>query len=207
MLITDELFEAYLKCKTKAHLTFGPARGGEYSHPISDWRQRLAESYQANCRDRFQFADSADSFVGSPCSGDLRSAKYRLIIQPYITAHDVGSNIHALERVDAPTQTHSRYYTPIRFVPFEKVSKDHRLMLAFDAFVLWKAFGQMATKGTIIHGLQQTALVFKLDAWIHEVESLNGKLRILLTEGNPPDPVLIKHCKECIFEARCRKSV
>jgi hypothetical protein len=88
VLITDELFEAYLKCNTKAHLTFGPARGEEHSHPISDWQQRLAENYQTNCRDRLQFADSADCFVGSPCSEDLKSAKYRLIIQPYIIAQD-----------------------------------------------------------------------------------------------------------------------
>jgi hypothetical protein len=167
MLITDEVFEAYLKCKTKAHLTFGPARGGEYSHPISDWQHRLAESYQANCRDRLQFAHSEDCFVGNPCSEDLRSAKYRLIIQPYITAQDVGSNIHALERVAAPTQKHNSPYTPIRFVPFEKVSKHHKLMLAFIAFVLWKAFGQISTKGTIIHGLQQRALILKLQTNFH----------------------------------------
>ncbi len=207
MLITDELFDAYLKCKTKARLTFGPAGSGESSHPISDWQQRLAENYQANCRDRLQFADSADCFVGNPCSEDLKSAKYRLIIQPYITAQDVGSNIHALERGAAQTQTRNSPYTPIRFVPFEKVSKHHRLMLAFDAIVLWKASGQMPTKGTIVHGFQHTALVFKLDAWIHEVESLIGKLRTLLTGGPAPEPVLIKHCKECIFEACCRKRV
>jgi len=80
-------------------------------------------------------------------------------------------------------------------------------MLAFDAVVLWKASGQMPTKGTIIHGFQHTALVLKLDAWIHEIESLIGKLRTLLTEETSPEPVLIKHCKECIFEAGCRKKV
>ena len=106
-----------------------------------------------------------------------------------------------------PTQKRNSPYTPIRFVPVEKVSKHHRLMLAFDAVVLWKASGQMPTKGTIIHGFQHRALVLKLDAWIHEVESLIGKLRTLLTDGSPPDPVLIQHCKECPFEADCRKKV
>jgi predicted RecB family nuclease len=207
VLITDELFDAYLKCKTKAYLTFGPAKSTEYSHPISDWQQHLAEIYQATCRDRLQFADSSDCFVGTPSSQALRSAKYRLIIQPYITAQDVGSNIHVLELGPAPTQKRISPYTPIRFVPLEKVSKHHRLMLAFDALVLWKASDQMPTKGAIIHGSRHTALVLKLDAWIQEVESLIGKLRTLLTEGTPVEPVLIKHCKECIFEAVCRKKV
>jgi predicted RecB family nuclease len=207
VLITDEIFDAYLKCKTKAHLTFGPDRGGESSHPISEWQQRFADNYQANCRNRLQFADSADCFVGNRRSEDLKCAKYRLIIQPYITAQDVGSNIHALERGSVPAQKRNSPYRPIRFVPFEKVSKHHRLMLAFDAVVLWKASGQMPTTGTIIHGFQHTALVLTLDTLIQEVESLIGKLRTLLTEGTAPEPVLIKHCRECIFEACCRKKL
>ena len=59
---------------------------------------------------------------------------------------------------------------PIRFVPFEKISKHYKLMLAFDALVLWKASGQMPTKGMIIHGLQHTILGLRLDTLIHEVQ-------------------------------------
>lgn len=80
-------------------------------------------------------------------------------------------------------------------------------MLAFDAFVLWKASGRIPTKGMITHGLQHTTLVIKLDVWIREVELLVGKLRALLTGGTPPDPVLIRHCSECIFETCCRKRI
>ena len=46
MIITDKLFEAFLKCQTKAHLLACAAAGaGHASHPISDWRQCL-ESYR-----------------------------------------------------------------------------------------------------------------------------------------------------------------
>jgi hypothetical protein len=72
---------------------------------------------------------------------------------------------------------------PIRFVPFEKISKHYKLMLAFDALVLWKASGQMPTKGIIIHGLQHTILGLRLDTLIHEVQLLVGKLRALLSES------------------------
>jgi predicted RecB family nuclease len=207
VLITDELFDAYLRCKTKAHLTFRQAMPTEASHLISDWIRRLADNYQAECRNRLQLSESADCFVGSPSSEDLRSAKYRLIVQPHLTAQDVVSNVHALERGPAPTQKSHNPYAPVRFVPLEKISKHHKLMLAFDAFVLWQASGQMPTKGIIIHGLQHTVLRLKLDSWIREVESLVGKLRSSLTEGTPAEPVLIKHCPECIFEACCRKRV
>ena len=99
VLISDELFDAYLKCKTKAQLTFGLAGTDEPSHAISDWQRRLAENYEADCRDRLQAAKKENYLVGSPRPEDLRSAKYRLIIGPYITAQGVGSSIHAIDKV------------------------------------------------------------------------------------------------------------
>jgi len=206
-MISAELFDAYLKCKTKAQLTFGQASAGDSSHAISNWQRHLAEHYQTDCSNRLEFGDGADCLVGSPHPKDLRSAKYRLIIQPYITAEGVGSNIHALERGSAQTQKRHSPYAPIRFVPLEKTSTHPKRMLAFDAFVLWKASGKMPTEGMIIHGSQHATLGVKLHARIHEVESLVEKLRAFLAKGTSPEPALIKHCSECIFEAYCRKRV
>ena len=75
VLISDELFDAYLKCKTKAQLTVGLAGTDEPSHAISDWQRRLAENYEADCRDRLQAAEKENYLVGSPRPEDLRSAK------------------------------------------------------------------------------------------------------------------------------------
>jgi len=207
VLISDQHFDAFLKCRTKAHLTFSSARTGELSHPISDWQGHIAENYQKNCRDYLRSASAADCFVGTPRPEDLRNAKYPLILQPLITAQDAESHVHALEREAVPTQKGRSPYVPIRFVPFEKISKHYKLMLAFDAFVLWKVSGQMPTKGKIIHGLQHAVLNLRLDTLIHEVQPLVGTLRTLLSESSAPDPVLIKHCPECEFETYCRKRV
>ncbi len=115
---------------------------------------------------------------GTPRPEDLRNAKYPLILQPLITAQDAESHVHALERAAVPTLKGRSSYVPIRFVPFEKISKHYKLMLAFDALVLWKASGQMPTKGTIIHGLQHAILRLRLDTLIHEVPSLVGKPKL-----------------------------
>ena len=149
MLISDQHFDAFLKCKTKAHFTFSSARMGELSHPLGDWPEHIAENYQKNCRDylRSRSVCGADCFVGTPRPEDLRNAKYPLILQPLITAQDAESHVHALERGAVPTPKGRSAYVPIRFVPFEKISKHYKLMLAFDALVLWKASGQMPNQG------------------------------------------------------------
>jgi predicted RecB family nuclease len=210
VLISDELFSAFLKCKTKAYLTalaYAQETVANPPHPIANWQRHLAGKYLAESCDRLRSADREHCFVGTPPSQDLSSANYRLIIQPHIAAQDLASEIHALERRNTPTLRRHSPYVPIRFVPSENISKHHKLLLAFDALVLWKASGRMPMKGIIIHGLQHLSLSIKLDALVHETESLVGKLRILLAEEMRPDPVLIKHCPECNFEACCRKKV
>lgn len=104
MLISDQHFDAFLKCRTKAHFTFSSARTREPSHPIVDWQGHIAEIYQKNCRDYLRSVSGTDCFVGTPRPEDLRNAKYPLIFQPLITAQDAESHIHALERRAVPTQ-------------------------------------------------------------------------------------------------------
>jgi len=207
VLISEKHFDAFLKCRTKAYFTFSPLRPDELSHPISDWQKHIAEKYQRNCREHLRLVDGPDCFVGTPRPEDLRNGTYPLILEPLITALDAESYVHALQRGPVPTQQGCSPYIPVRFVPFERISRHHKLMLAFDAFVLWKASGQMPTKGRIIHGLRHTVLGLRLDTLIQEVKALVGKLRALLTEGSPPNPILIKHCSECEFETHCRKKV
>jgi hypothetical protein len=84
VLISDQHFDAFLKCRTKAHFTLSSAGTGEPSHPISDWQGRIVENYQKNCRDYLRSASAADCFVGTPRPEDLRNAKYPLILQPLI---------------------------------------------------------------------------------------------------------------------------
>jgi hypothetical protein len=43
-------------------------------------------------------------------------------------------------------------FIPIRFVPTKKLSKDTKLLLAFDALALSEMLGQEVTFGKIIHG-------------------------------------------------------
>ena len=99
-----------------------------------------------------------------------------------------------------PTQKGRSPYVRIRFVPFEKVSKHYKLMLAFDAFVLWKVSGQMPTKGKD-HSRFATSpfLNLRLDTLIHEVQPSRREGSVHCSaRAIAPDPVLIKHCPNSV---------
>jgi predicted RecB family nuclease len=207
MIITDKLFDAFLKCQTKAHLLSCAAAGaGRASHPISDWQQRLASEFKQECSEMLTAVDPRACFMGTLATHDLTHGHHPLIIGPIVIFEDTEAHIHALELVEPSKKTRHNRYMPIRFTPSEKITKHHRLQLAFDAFVLAKASGRVPISGKIIHGRRKRAFSIKLNGLIGEVESLVAKMRLVLASDTPPDLILIGHCSECEFEARCRSN-
>ena len=47
MLLTDEIFEAFLKCETKAYLKLTSAAGSQTE--FTDWRQQITADYKHKC--------------------------------------------------------------------------------------------------------------------------------------------------------------
>jgi predicted RecB family nuclease len=96
-------------------------------------------------------------------------------------------------------------FVPIRFVFRNKLTRDDRLLLAFDALVLSQVLGREVSLGKIIHGDDHATLRVKTSALTSDVRKRIDKLATLLSNPTPPDLVLNRHCAECEFQARCRK--
>ena len=104
-----------------------------------------------------------------------------------------------------PAGASRRRFIPIRFIYRNKLTKDDKLLLAFDAFVLSEMLGRAVSLGKIIHGDDHATLKVKTPALAGEVRKRLGKITALLASPAPPDLVLNRHCAECEFQARCRK--
>jgi predicted RecB family nuclease len=204
-LISESIFDAYLHCPRKAHFLSSSATTPDVRHQISDWQRQSAEKYQKGCQSDLLSRHAGGCFVGTPRQQELKTATHEFILRPIIAAQGVKSHIDALQRAPIPTQNGRLLYTPVRFCCAERVTRHHKLTVAFDALVLKKALGQMPTRGKIIHGLQRTTVGLKVDGLIREVESQLAKLRSVLAANSAPEPVLCRHCPECEFEDECRK--
>ena len=62
------------------------------------------------------------------------------------------THLHAVERAPAEGRGKAAQFIPTRFIFFNKLGKDDKLLLAFDAFVLSAALGRDMPAGKIIHG-------------------------------------------------------
>jgi predicted RecB family nuclease len=152
-------------------------------------------------------AGAADDecIIGSPGTGNWKTAKWRLAVDLVARAENLESSLHAVKRAPSEGRGQSGQFTPIRFVFTNKLTRSDKLLLAFDALVLSEMLGRKIGLGKIIHGDNQATLKLKISALAGEVRKLTRKIATMLSTSSPPDLVLNRHCTECEFQARCRQ--
>jgi len=228
MKIIPDLFQAYLKCPTKCWLraTGESSSGNAYA----EWVKTQNESYRVTETERLVAESPNGEVAASPAAENLKAAKWRLaldvpaqielrssrgneaqtsspeISQSLLTsAATIETHLHAVERVPSVGRGKPAQFVPIRFVFRNKLTKDDRLLLAFDALVLSQVLGREVSIGKIIHGDDHATLKVRIPVLASEVRKRIEKISTLLSCTMPPDLVLNRHCTECEFQARCRK--
>ncbi len=111
-----------------------------------------------------------------------------------VHGQNLESSLHAVERVPSEGRGQPGQFTPIRFVFTNKLTRDDKLLLAFDALVLSEVLGRKVGQGKIIHGDGQATLKVKISALTGEVRKLTGKIATMLSSNSPPDLILNRHC-------------
>src|SRR6266581_3864303 len=207
MKITPDLFESFLKCPTKCWLRAAaePTSGNAYA----EWVQTQNESFRATATERLLLEIPKDESVLWPPAENLKAAKWRLaanvVVQVQMNSCVLESKIHALERVPSEGRGRPAQLIPVQFMFTNKLGKDEKLLLAFDAFVLSEMLGREVGLGKIIHGDDHATQKVKTSALASEVRKRFEKVAALLSSPSPPDLVLNRHCVECEFQTRCRR--
>jgi len=228
MKITSSFFAAFLKCPTKSWLRSNSETPS--GNTYAEWVQSQDESFRATEAERLLAGTPPDESARSPAAENLKTAKWRFAVD--IPAHiafgssrgneaqtsppensqslptsaaTIKTCLHAVERIPSTGRGQPAQFVPIRFIYRNKFTKDDKLLLAFDAFVLSEMLGRAVSLGKIIHGDDHATLKVKTSALTGEVRKRIEKIAALLANPAPPDLVLNRHCAECEFQARCRK--
>jgi predicted RecB family nuclease len=207
MKISAELFDAFLKCPTKCWLRAAaePSTGNAYA----EWVKSKAASYRVSEAERLALEIPKDEFVVSPTVERLRSGKWLLatgiVTQAQQSSCALESELDAVARVPSEGRGRQTQFIPIRFIFTNKLGKDEKLQLAFDAFVLSETLGRDVSLGNIIHGDDHATQKVKTSDLASEVRKRIETISGLLSSPSPPDLVLNRHCAECEFQARCWK--
>lgn len=204
MVINSQLFEAYLKCATKCYLkATGEAGAG---NAYAEWLNAQNEAYRNDGIKRLITEETQAVCINSPTElKNIKTTKWRLALNFVAEAQNLESTIHAVERVSSRGKGKPAQFIPVRFVFTNKITKNDKLLLAFDTFVLSKSLGRKINLGKIIQGDKHNELKAKVSSFASGVEKTIEKTLKLIAMELPPDFMLNKHCPECEFEDQCRK--
>src|SRR5215468_4971320 len=146
MTVTSSLFDDYLKCPTKCFLKSCGENDGRNAY--ANCIQTESENYRNQGRKRLMDAlPSGEWISGSANMGDLNNAKWQFAVDFSAQAQNLESSIHAVERISSEGRGRPALFIPVRFVVTNKVTRDDKLLLAFDAVVLsesWAATSPLA---------------------------------------------------------------
>jgi predicted RecB family nuclease len=199
------LFHTFLKCPTKCWLrvTSEFATGNSYS----EWVKEQHYTYRTTEIARLVAASPKNEIAHSPDLKDVKTAKWRLAINlaadAEMDSNVLESELHAVQLVPAKGRGHSAHLIPIRFIFTNKLDKDDKLLLAFDAFTLSQSLGREISFGKIIHGDNRATLKVKISTLVGEVRKRINEIAVLLASTTPPELILNRHCTKCEFQTRC----
>jgi predicted RecB family nuclease len=204
MVVSAPLFEAYLECSTKCWLRARaePSAGNAYV----EWACVRNESFCGDgLRRLLTMFPEGDCAIAPPIAKHAKNAAWRIAIDVHLATDGLESRLRAVERVPPKGRNIPVQFIPYRFQFANKVVKNDKLMLAFDALQLSAAVGREVSLGKIIHGDGYATLKVSLSSVITEVRKRITEVTALLADNSPPDLVLNRHCAQCEFQGCCSK--
>jgi predicted RecB family nuclease len=206
MLITQEIFEAFLHCPTKSYLSCRPDVLD--AAPNQSW-QPWEESFMQNGSSRLRAAVfDCEEYTGTPAADAIKRQQYRMIFDYTALTTDLRAHLRALELVHLPgaKDRSVRQYVPIRLLSEERISTANRLLLAFDALVFSQAASTtLPPIGKLMHGRKYSMTTVLLTPLYPKVQSVIAAIYTQQASSTPPPLLLNKHCAECQYASRCRR--
>ncbi|MFC1781770.1 hypothetical protein ACFLZ8_05875 [Planctomycetota bacterium] len=192
VVLDESLFEAYLKCKTKFYLKLS---GTKASNPeFTNYQKNVFSSYtEKGSKLLHHDFNEADCFIGTPLLKDFTKYKYIFIINCLLQGNGIKSHIHALQKMNTRGSRRFTPYAPLRFIPTEKITKQDKLILAFDALAVSRYLGKEPLFGKIIHGSGHSIIKVRLTELIKSANAIVDEILGQQLELNPPATILNKH--------------
>lgn len=189
MIISAPIFEAYLKCPSKCWFLFFDKEGD--ANIYSDFIRNQNNAYRAAGIERLIVKIQPSECVIKPSVPlNIKTAAWLLAVDIVAINETLESRLHAVERMPPDGQDKKIQFIPIRFIFTNKLTKDDKLILAFDAHVLSEMLRREVSHGKIIHSTNYSTVKVKTSVLTGDVRKLIGKIEKLVASESPPDSSL-----------------
>jgi predicted RecB family nuclease len=205
-VITDELLEAFLKCKYKAKL-HALGRTGQLSD-FEKHQTSQAKAHHAQVRAKLFLLPEAASRPEAPHIqlnvAMLQQCQERLH-NVCVRSANLAATIDAIERVDVPSALGCFSYRAIQFVREPDPSISAKLLLAYRSMLLGEIQSMPPSSAIMICGPKLELRKIKLGALMGKVCDLLKELTVQLAGMKEPPLALNSHCAICQFRKECKE--
>jgi predicted RecB family nuclease len=199
---TRENLEAYLHCKTKAHLKLAGQQGivSDYEALLIARREEVRQQAIAKILAKYPEAEVARDI---PLTVAALQSGPPFVLDASLEDDFVSLRFDGLKRVDGPSKLGEFHYIPMLFHEGRKVGKEQRLLLELHGLLLSKTQGKSPAYGILWHGKECTSTKIRLGVGLRKAEQVLRELSEMGDSASPPRLLLNEHCRVCEFRKGC----
>jgi predicted RecB family nuclease len=182
--ITRHILEAYLNCKTKAHLKLAGQQGNvsDYEALLISTRQEVRQ--QAIARILAQTPEGEMARDIPLTAATLREGS-SFVLNAKLEDDLISLNFDGLKRVDGPSKLGNFHYVPMLFWEARNVGKEQRLLLELYGLLLSRRQGQMPSSGIIWHGRACRTTKVRLNGDMRKTERVLREVKEMVIWAAP----------------------
>lgn len=200
MIISNEVFVSYLACRRKAF--FKQAGQSGEMHDFERVQVHLDKCYKHTALNWFLSQRTGEAVLRDPCL--LETAIHsgaQLIVGGVAQSGNISSRLDLIERLDTAGKPS---YAPVLFLHNHKVTKNDRLLLAFQGLALSLVQGRLPVVGKIVCGRHHRLLRVRLDSLVEEVRRMVAGIEVDAASEAGRALTLNRHCGGCEYRKNCQ---
>ena len=198
-MISSEIVIAYTQCRRKAyHLMLSTNK--LHTHDYIPIVEKETQKNRTEYLRRIKIMEP-EMLTYSP---DLLEKEISVLCEANLYFEDLTAYIDVLTKSEEISTPRKPYYIPTLVIGNYKINKEHKLHLAFNAYVL-SAFQKDNPSIGIIIDRKQRKHTISISQLYKEIAQIIDKLRgwVLDQKQEIPSAILNRHCPYCFFQHEC----
>ncbi len=198
--ISGKLFLDFLQCKQKAFLKLTGKNGVKTD--FDKYQDENIVEYFKLARDRIITGDNAAISTANRSFKEIREHHISAAFGISILNDKHSIMLDAAELALQSTRL-KPVYSPIIFLPHQKINKEHKLLLAFYGLALGNEQKKIPLSGRIIFGKDLFSTKVQLASLINTAGKVEKEITDMIDKQTAPPLRLNNHCKICEFQEIC----
>jgi predicted RecB family nuclease len=210
MKITEQLFNAFIRCKYKMQLLATGHHGAvsPYETLLRDLDRKFQETQISSL---LQSIPPAQIIRRPDSPPDAQSKGPEFVVGLAIENDQFSVDALTLKKLPGERSRGRREYAPLLFIHRKKINRPDKLLLSFYALALESIQASLPAFGWVIHGHDEKPLKVSFRAANGETQILKATRQIvrdirIQLDGKSPTLTLNDHCNTCEFKERCNQA-